>query len=312
MKITEKQVNLENLDSVLERSRLEFLASQDEYPEFRNRFSIGLLDPLTEIKYFEICESGEVRASFQLVYRQLKLSQTTVRACFLTQVIVTNRFRGQGLMGKIVEYADRQATADGAGVTFVVARRAARDLYAKFGFVGFSHFSKISLRETPESSSAMAREITTPKDTDLQNILSMYENSYSSLNFFFIRSVESFNGFLRRPKFNIGISLDKSFYFISSSSEVFEIGLNGKATNEEVIATLTIGGFDCLKLNRNHKIAQYAISRGMQFSERFELREGHLFRVHGINLNVSQRKELEGFIQFPGNQIAEILEIDQW
>jgi hypothetical protein len=158
----------------------------------------------------------------------------------------------------------------------------------------------------------MAREITTPKDSDLQNILSMYEDSYFNLDFFFIRSLETFKGFLKLPKFNIWISSDKSFYFISSSSEVFEIGMNGKATNEEVIATLKLGGFDCLKLNRNHKIAQYAISQDMQLSERFELREGHLLRVHGTNLNVSQRKELEAFTKFPGNQIAEILEIDQW
>lgn len=312
MRITELRVNLKNLDSVLDRSRTEFLGSVEAYPDFRARFSIGLLDPNTEIKYFEMLESEEVCASFMLVYKQLRLNLKVVRVCFLTQVIVSKRFRGQGLTYRIAEYAERQAISDRIAVTFVVARRAVRDLYAKLGFVGFSHFCRISLREPGGVGISNLKKITSPQESDLKSILSMYEESYSELNFHFNRCEESFKGFLNLPKYCLQIASDKSFYFVSSSNEVIEIGMLKKAKSSDVLSTLLSEGFDCLKLHRDHEISNYAVSQGMHYSERFESREGHLLKIHIENLSVSQARDLETYTKFPGTQSAEILEIDQW
>jgi N-acetylglutamate synthase-like GNAT family acetyltransferase len=312
MKIIERKVNLENLDSVLERSRVEFIPYEEDYPKFRTRFCLGLLDPDTEIKYFEMSEFGEVCGSFHLVYKQVRMSQETIRVCFLTQVIVSNSFRGQGLAYRIAEYAEKAATEDGAGITFVVARRAVKDLYAKLGFVGFSHFTRISLEKAQRTSISTATKIISPHEEDLQQILEMYEKTYSDLNFFIVRSNESFKNLLKMPNFRVGLSSDKSFYFISTSGEVVEIGMNQNAAKEEVVATLITEGFDSLKLNRNHEISTYAITQNMLCSERFESREGHLLRIHETNLNIMQKQLLERFIRHPGTQRAELLEIDQW
>jgi len=312
MKIVEQKVHLENLDSVLKRSRIEFIPDEEDYPIFRTRFRIGILDPNTEIKYFEMSESGEVCASFHLVYKQLRMNQETIRVCFLTQVIVSSSFRGQGLTYKIAEYAEKVATMEGAGITFVVARRAVRDLYFKLGFVGFSHFSKISLQKVDETSISKVTQIIAPREEDLQLILGLYEKTYSNLNFCLIRSVESFKGFLKMPNYRLGFSSDKSFYFIGSSGKVVEVGINENATINGIIATLIKEGFDSLQLNKNHEISKYAISQNMFYSERFELREGHLLKIHDANLDTRQKQALEQFIRFPGSQFAELLEIDQW
>jgi GNAT superfamily N-acetyltransferase len=312
MRITELRVDLENLDSVLERSRTEFLGSIEAYPDFRSRFSIGLLDPNTNIKYFELLESEEVCASFMLVYKQMRLNLKIVRVCFLTQVIVSKRFRGQGLTYRIAEYAERQAISDRIAVTFVVARRTVKDLYAKLGFVGFSHFCRISLREPGGSGISNLKKIISPQESDLKSILAMYEDSYSELNFHFDRCEESFKGILKLPKYCLQIASDKSFYFVSSSNEVIEIGMQKKVAKRDVVSTLLSEGFDCLKLHRDHEISKYAVSQGMEYSERFESREGHLLRIHIENLTAPQVKDLEAYTKFPGAQSAEILEIDQW
>jgi len=107
MKITEVRVSEANLDSVLARSQNEFLGNKDPYPEFRLRFSLGIRNSQTEIKYYEMSEAGEVCASFQLVHRNMRLNETNLRICFLTQVIVSNKNRGEGLTYKISEYAEK-------------------------------------------------------------------------------------------------------------------------------------------------------------------------------------------------------------
>ena len=312
MKIIERMVDFENLDSVLERSRIEFLTSEEDYPKFKSRFRIGLLDPDTQMKYFEMSESGEVCASFLLVYKRMRMNQETIKVCFLTQVIVSRSFRGQGLTYKIAEYAEKVATMENVGITFVVARRAARDLYFKLGFVGFSHFSKISLDKAKKTITSTATNIIWPNEEDLQLILGLYEKTYTNLNFFLIRSIESFKGVLNMPNYQLGLSSDKSFYFIGSSRKVVEIGMNEHVAMEEVIATLINEGFDSIELNGNHKISNYALTQKMFYSERFELREGHLLRIHKANLDIHQKQILEQFIRFPGSQRAELLEIDQW
>lgn len=312
MKIIEQKVALENLESVLARSRMEFVTSQDHYLKFRTRFRLGLLDPDTEIKYFEMLESGEVCASFLLVYKRISMNQELVKVCFLTQVIVSTGFRGQGLAYKIAQCAEKAATLDGAGITFVVARRAVRDIYAKLGFVGFSHFPKISLEKTQQIVLPRAAKTTLALEGDSQLILDMYERTYSNLNFYILRSIESIKGFLEMPNFRLELSANKSFYFISTSERVVEIGMNDNASRDEVISSIMEKGMNCLQLHAHHEISRFVIAEQKLYSERFELREGHLLKLHEANLNMSQMQMLGQYIRFPGSQKAEILEIDQW
>jgi hypothetical protein len=312
MKITEVRVSEANLDSILARSQNEFLGNKDQYPEFRLRFSLGIRNSQTEIKYYEMSEAGEVCSSFLLVHRNMRLNETNLRICFLTQVIVSNKNRGEGLTYKISEYAEKMALRDGVGVTFVVARRAVRNLYAKLGFIGFSHFSEIRLTTISDIHGFKIRRTNSPKETDLKKLVSLHEETYSNLMFFLTRSEESFKGLLELPNYRVRISEDASFYFIGSANTIVEIGMSKEAINEEVVATIISEEFECLKLNRNHKIFRFCVELGMQDLERFELSEGHLLKIHKANLSTSQNQELEFFIKHPGAQFAELLEVDQW
>jgi hypothetical protein len=78
------------------------------------------------------------------------------------------------------------------------------------------------------------------------------------------------------------------------------------------LATIIFGGFECIKVNRNHEIFRLGVEFGMQETERFELREGHLLKIHKNNLSPTQNLELEVFIRHPGDQFAELSEMDQW
>ena len=312
MKIYETTINSHNLDQILERSRIEFLGINQSYPEFRLRFSLGIQDPVTELKYYELKSGSEVCASFHLVKKKLILSGQELPVCFLSQVIISPKHRGQGMSYELEAFAKKEAIQNGIGVTFVIARRAVKDLYAKLGFVGFSHFSKIQLKSIPDFKLFDLRAVSRPKTEDLTKLLDMYEQSYANLKFHFKRSVDSFKCYLEMPNYEIKVSSDLSYYWISCLDRIVEVGMTENAKCDEVIAIIVNQGYKYLQLNRNHKIFQYAISRGMHDSDRFELREGHLLQVHKQNLNICQHKELGIFLEHPGVQCAEIPEIDQW
>jgi hypothetical protein len=312
MKFTEMKVDKENLEHVLARSRYEFLSDTDLYPNFLLRFCLGISDPLTEAKYYEILEGESICASFMLVYKHMKLDETNMKICFLTQVIISSEYRGQGLTHKIAQLAERMALRDGAGVTFVIARRAVKDLYAKLGFVGFSHFSQIKLSYVPGIDDSHRRKTYIPEEKDLKNLVAMHKQAYSGLKFFLIRSEESFKHLLKLPNYKTEISEDDSFYLISSSNEIVEIGMKRNARTLEILATIIFGRFESMKINKEHEIFRLGVKLGMLEENRFEPREGHLLKIHANNLSSNQILELEVFKKNPGAQFAELSEIDQW
>ncbi len=312
MKFAEMKVDEKNLEYVLARSRYEFLRNTDLYPNFLRRFSVGISDPLTEAKYYEIFEDESVCASFLLVYKQMKLDETFVKICFLTQVIVSSENRGQGLAHKVTQLAEEMALRDGAGVTFVIARRAVKDLYSKLGFVGFSHFSQIKLSHIPGVHESLKKRMYIPEEGDLANLVAMHEQAHSCMNFFLIRSEESFKQILKLPNYKIEISEDKSFYFIRSSNEIVEIGMKRNARALEILGTIIFGRYESVKIHKEHEIYRLGVQLGLQEENRFEPREGHLLKIHENNLSPNQILKLEVFKRNPGAQFAELLEIDQW
>lgn len=312
MRITEVAVDAANLDTVLTRSYEEFIGNSDYYADFRLRFSLGISDPLIDVKYYEISEGSLIWASFMLVFTRMNFNDSQIKICFLTQVIISKEYRGRGLSYQLSQYAEELAENEGAGITFVIARRAVKDLYGKLGFVGFSHFSELELGPVPGLEKTAVKLTREPKSSDLRKIIKLHEASYRKLNFNLIRSEESFQNLIESPKYTIEISENESFYLVSHLRTIVEIGMNSNTVGSEIIATIIREGFDSIRINRNHEIFRIGVGMGFVEKKRFELREGHLLRIHRSNLSPLQLSELENFILNPGAQFAEILEVDQW
>jgi len=312
MRITEVAVDAANLDAVLARSYEEFIGNPDYYADFRLRFNLGISDPLIDVKYYEISEGSSIWASFMLVFNRMNFNDSQIKICFLTQVIVSKEYRGLGITYKLSKYAEEMAVNEGAGITFVIARRAVKDLYGKLGFVGFSHFSELELGPVPGIEKTAVNLMQEPKSSDLRKIMKLHEASYRKLNFNLMRSEESIQNLIESPNYTIKISENESFYLVSTLKTIVEIGMNSDTISSEIIATIIHEGFDLIRINRNHEIFRIGVEMGLVEKKRFELREGHLLRIHRSNLSPLQLSELEDFIINPGAQFAEIPEADQW
>lgn len=312
MNLTKIRVSEANLDFALTRSCLEFLKPNSSKSDFRLRFSIGIQEPSTEIYYHEIKDGSEVCGSFMLVYKQLQLNKSTIRVCFLTQVIVSDNYRGRGISYVISRFASSEAVSAGAGITFVIARKLVKDLYAKLGFSGFSHFSEILIEDNPDTGKSKPWDMRPCLPSDSQKLLLMYQNTYQDLDFYFVRNEESFRGLIEIPTHRIEISSDSSFYLINNQKSVVEVGMNPGVKTSEVLEFISSNGYKTIKLNAEHQVFQQAVRTGMPHSHRFEIKEGHLLKIHLENLKPKHFKYLESFIRHPGSRSAEISEMDQW
>jgi hypothetical protein len=312
MIVTQTKVLESNLDLVLERSRVEFLNSGDSYSESRNRFKAGIENPLTDIYYYEIKEWEEVAASFMLVYGHILFKGEILKVCFLTQVIVSGKFRGRGLSYQIAKISESAAVDAGAAVSFVIARKIVKDLYFKLGFIGFSHFSEVALLTKNQNNMNSDEKLRFALESDCPKLLNLYQHSYKNLNFSFLRNVDTFKSVLESRNFEIYIARDLSFYLVCILDTVIEVGMSNHVQGIDVIEIMIANGLKRLRINAEHEIIKSAKAAGFYYSQRFEQKEGHLLKAHQANLSHNSYQNLDIFFKSPGAEIAEVAEIDQW
>jgi hypothetical protein len=308
MKWITLKLNALNLDLALNRSKTEFFSQSNGFSDFRKKYLDGLDNDL-RILYVEGFEGDEIAASFILVFDKIQHQGKILDICFLTQVIVSTKFRKQNRVYSLVAEADKLALNYGAGITFVIARKSVANLYHKCGFSGFSHFSIFYTEKTSKLKTTHNPDFREANEADAHLIKGLHEKTYEDLNFFFPRSPKAIINLVNGHQFKCYVDTNCQYYFFSNSKSIIEIGFANKYQFEAIL-----GAASCLKinefvLNRNHLIFDYALKKNFQIVDRFEEKEGHLLKIHPKNLPT-----VSSFfpIAIGPDHFSEICELDQW
>lgn len=308
MKWITTRLNEFNLESALKRSELEFFPQSKNFTNFKTKYLEGVQNDL-KILYTEGFEGLEVASSFILVFTHINLGGKTIKVCFLTQVIISAKFRKQKRIYSLIAEADKLASVNGAVITFVIARRSVADIYYKCGYSGFSHFSAFYAEKKSDLTENEVHEFREAKITDTARIKFLYEETYKDLNFFFPRSINTISNLINRKGFDFYINRDNECYFVSYDGRIIEVGLRDNHQFDAILRAVAALGINKFELNRNHRVFGKAISNLFQYVDRFEEKEGHLLRIHESNFPTAG---LSHPIAIGQDQYVEICEMDQW
>jgi len=199
-------------------------------------------------------------------------------------------------------------------ILIVIARRAVTDLYWKFGFKGFSHFPEYNLKPSLKLPTRNLFNIASTKD--LKILRYMHSRSVNSSNCKIARS-ELFWQFIlkNQSELNCKVLIPKNKmnqnYFILQNNVLIEASSRGDHQNLSSLFIETRNLFNQVKLDRFHSISRDLSSDIWDYTERFEAREGHLYKLLDI-----LPKSIENFFKEIAKEFGtvrlEISPLDQW
>lgn len=304
------RVDRKNLIKCLEPSSRVFNSNQELWSKnFFGKY-YNFLDE-KEILFCTIENENEMISSCILVESHLNINGINLPAYFLTQVITEEKFRKMGYSKLLLEKVEELSTQKHVNILITIARRAVTDLYWKFGFKGFSHFpeykSKLTKKLLIKNVYRMANL------EDLETLRNIHLNSSSNSNCKVMRSELfwqivitnqselTYKVYMPKDKQNANYVILQNGVLIEASS--WE---NSQNLFVKIKSLLTQINLDSL-----HPVSKYLVADEWQYSERFEPKEGHLYKL----LNVLPRSAEIFFDEIAkefGNARLEISPLDQW
>lgn len=306
------KLELNNLQHCLARSFNEFKAQHGSRDIIFKRYRSALMSKNFKSYYAEYGADSEVCASFFLNSTFVSHKNTKIKVAFLTQVIVSPSFRGQGFSYEINKMADHLAIEEGASATIVIARKAARDLYFKLGYVGFSHFPSVELSKQDVIEKPLDLIVRKANSGDSVRIKQLFDSTYRELPFHFVRNEETIKSLIVDEQLQIFIEFSGRYYFVANQSKLVEVGFSAGLDLREIRDTLSrYQSISSVNLHSKHAFHKYLVNQGAKNLERFELREGHLIKFHA-NLESVFQGEFSALIKHPGQEYFEVPYFDQW
>jgi len=227
----------------------------------------------------ELFEGKNLIASAISVYHLFYSNCGPLKLSFLTQVIVQEKFRGQGYLGMLIDLAKEVDEANSSLASIVIARRKVGDLYTKFGYTGFGVFPEVSFKKRQITESAAP---STSQEWEL--IASAYINSYQNLPGSIYRSVKYWNYLeseITKGRYDLGVIKigNELGYCIYKNGECFEVAATNLALFPDLVAK-SLSRVHTFKIGSNHPAFESILSAGGLYSVRPELREGHMLRPY--------------------------------
>lgn len=144
-----------------------------EHPGFNDRSTIVLCNDL-----------GMVVGSAFVIDCSFPVGDKAMSGAFISSVSIAEPFKGKGLSVRLMASAIIAATARGADIAVVIARRAVDGYYNRFGFWGVSQYSKVGFNvlSVPQSNVCQNSVNLLPAMTsDLEECASLYDETYRFL-----------------------------------------------------------------------------------------------------------------------------------
>jgi len=268
-----------SLRKVLEKSFSEFNVFEPSAQEsLYSKYSTELANK--NLMGLELFEGKDLIASAITVYNLFYSNCGPLKLSFLTQVIVQEKFRGQGYLGTLIDLAKEVDETNSSLASIVIARRKVGDLYTKFGYTGFGVFPKVSFEKR------QITEVVVPDTShEWELIASAYINSYQNLPGSTYRSAKFWNFLdseIRIGKYDFGVIKvgNELGYIIYSNGECFELAATNLALFRDLVAKSLSIGIHTFKIGSNHPAFESVLSAGGLYSVRPELREGHMLKPY--------------------------------
>lgn len=304
------RVDRDNLNKCLEPSSRVFNSNQELWSKNFIEKYYNFLDE-KEIVFCTIENENEIISSCILVKSHLNINGINLPAYFLTQVITEEKFRKMGYLPLLLEKVEELSRQKQVKILITIARRAVSDLYWKFGFKGFSHFPEYKLKLTKKLFIKNVYRMANLED--LETLRNIHLNNSSNSNCKVMRSELfwqivianqselTYKVYMPKDKQNANYVILQNGVLIEASS--WE---NSQNLFVKVKSLLTQINLDSL-----HPVSKYLVAEEWRYSERFEPKEGHLYKL----LNVLPRSAEIFFDEIAkefGNARLEISPLDQW
>lgn len=267
-----------------------------------------------EIIFCTLKTEGELIASCILIESKLSLNGLKLPVFFLTQVVTEEKFRMMGYLNLLLQKVEVLSRQKKINILLVIARRAVTDLYWKFDFKGFSHFPEYNSKLTNNLTSINSFKIANFED--LEMLTKAYLRGVSNSNCKVIRSKLFWQSIIKNQTestYKVLIPKDKQNrnYLILEDGVLIEASSGGGHQNLVDLFGTTESLLNKIKLDSFHPISNYLPSDKWQYTERFEPREGHLYKLLDTLPKVVETYFTEISKEF-GNTRLEISPLDQW
>ena len=145
-----------------------------------------ILKDIALIKYFSVSTDkiwtinvlvNNDRAAFaNIIEQEMYVDNKVLKVNYLTLVYVDPKYRGKKLVKFMIDEVGRVSSEHDHSATFVVARKAVKNFYYKFGYHGFSVFPEIKI-----DTKSLVCEEEQNSIYNLEEISSAYEATYSKI-----------------------------------------------------------------------------------------------------------------------------------
>ena len=267
-----------------------------------------------EITFCTLETEKELIASCILIESRLNLNGLKLPFFFLTQVVTEEKFRMMGYFNLLLQKVEELSRQKKINILLVIARRAVTDLYWKFDFKGFSHFPEYNLKSTNDLISINSFKIASFED--LEMLTNVYLRSIENSNCKVMRSKLFWQSIIKNQTeltYKVLIPKDKQNrnYIILQDGVLIEASSGGEHQNLIDFFVATESLLKQIKLDSFHQISNYLPSDKWQYTERFEPREGHLYKLLDTLPKVAETFFEEISKEF-GDVRLEISPLDQW
>jgi len=273
------QLDGNSLKIFLDRSFSEFnISERDTQESVYAKYSTELTNK--SLTGLELFEEKNLVASAVTVYHLFYSNCGPLKLSFLTQVIVQEKFRGQGYLRTLIDFAKEVDEVNSSLASIVIARRKVGDLYTKFGYTGFGIFPNVGFERRQITESVA---LDTFQEWEL--IASAYSNSYQNVPGSIYRSVKYWNYLdseISKGRYDLGVIKvgNELGYFIYLKGECFELAATHPALFPDLVAKSLSRGVHSFKIGSNHPAFELIQSAGGVYSVRPEPREGHMLKPY--------------------------------
>jgi hypothetical protein len=302
-----------NFKQALDPSLREFYKSDEEKASiFFRRYKMASLHK--EIIYCSLHGNGGLLSSCILVSAVLKLEDHDIKGFFLTQVVTEREHRQRGYLKILLSRVEELCIERDTSVIVVIARRSAGDVYWKLGFHGFSHFPIFVKKRKNQVGDK--RGLRTAELDDLRSLQNAHSNSRYLSNLRIERTENDWQDLiLLQSSSTHAIWVDdedepKNYAIYKNGTLIESSGHVDSLSNREFYFKLERSSQEIL-LDRYHPLAACLNQEDWNYTERYEPREGHLFKIVKENSGALS-KVLHGELPQKNKLRLEISPIDQW
>ena len=283
-----------------------------------NRYKVAIQE--SRIWSVEIFISKNLVASAIICVEDFPYGDELLKISFLSQVIVTEKFRGLGFLKLVMSSVREMDSSLNCQASIVIARRAVGDLYSKYGYKGFGIFPELKIQgSVPSLINGNDKLI---NESLLRSLSNAYRYTYWQLPGSTVRSDAKWLLIISEAQYGIyKLKYEQSggdiCYAIIRDELVIEFAFTSEDILEKFLVNQYIQPGTIFKIGSNHPAFKSLLKLGGLYSIRPEPLEGHMIRSYEDSKIMSKFLEHNTANSITTNNVQkkysiEIPELSQW